>query len=163
MGLKALLERLQAPAADTPDTPEKSAGYQRKPNAHAACTPDTPDTPQFDDSEVTAQSASDLDCWAWPYSDAMNTDEIDTFTARLTCFAGKGLSVVDAERLADKLVIRDRESDDRRLCLECTHMHRGGRCGNWQRAGVAITAWDPRLPAELVQRLQRCDGFTATL
>ena len=163
MGLKALLARLHAPTADTSDTSADSAGYQPKPSIHAGCTPDTPDTPQFDDSEVTAQSAPDLDRWAWPHSDAMNTGEIDTFTARLSRFTDKGLTLTDAEALADRLVIRDRDGDDRRLCLECLHLHRGGRCGNWQRAGVAITAWDPRLPAELVQRLQRCDGFTATL
>jgi hypothetical protein len=93
----------------------------------------------------------------------MNTGEIDTFTARLSRFTDKGLTLADAEALADKLLIRDRETDDRRLCLECLHLHRGGRCGNWQRAGVAMATTDARLPADLVRRLQRCDGFTATL
>lgn len=32
--------------SDTPDTSRKKQGYQRKPNAHAGCTPDTPDTCQ---------------------------------------------------------------------------------------------------------------------
>ncbi len=93
----------------------------------------------------------------------MNTGEIDTFTARLSRFTDKGLTLADAEALADRLVIRDRDGDDRRLCLECLHLQRGGRCGNWQRAGVAMAATDARLPADLVQRQQRCDGFTATL
>ena len=107
--------------------------------------------------------APDPDRWAWPHSDAMNTGEIDTFTARLSRFTDKGLTLADAEALADKLVIRDRDLDARRLCLECLHLHRGGRCGNWQRASVAMAAQDARLPADLVRRLQRCDGFTATL
>lgn len=111
------------------------------------------------ESAAANDPAPDPDRWAWPHSDAMNTGEIDTFTARLSRFTDKGLSLTDAEALADKLVIRDRESDDRRLCLECLHLHRGGRCGNWQRAGVAMAARDAWLPGELVQRLQRCDGF----
>ncbi len=93
----------------------------------------------------------------------MNTGEIDAFTARLSRFTDKGLTPTDAEALADRLTRRDREGDDRRLCLECLHLHRGGRCGNWQRAGVAMTARDARLPGELLQRLQRCDGFMAIL
>ncbi|HXE23004.1 MAG TPA: hypothetical protein VN617_11825 [Rhodoferax sp.] len=112
-------------------------------------------------AQAGERAGPDRDCW--PHSDAMNGAEIDAFTARLARFTDKGLGLADAERLADRLVIRDRESDDRRLCLECMHLHRGGRCGNWQRAGVAMTARDARLPGELVQRLQRCDGFMATL
>ena len=102
----------------------------------------------------------DADCW--PHSTAMTGAEIDTFTARLARFTDKGLLDLDAgERLADKLVIRGREQDDRRQCLECTHLHRGGgwRCGNWQRAGVALRARDAQLPADFVGQLQRCDGF----
>lgn len=91
----------------------------------------------------------------------MNTGEIDAFAARLSRFTDKGLTLADAEALADKLVIRDRESDDRRLCLECAYLQGSGRCGNWQRAGVAIAARDAQLSAELVQRLQRCHGFSA--
>lgn len=115
------------------------------------------------ESGAANDPAPDPDRWAWPHSDAMNTGEIDTFTARLSRFTDKGLTLTDAEALADRLVIRDRETDDRRLCLECLHLHRGGRCENWQRAGVAMTARDARLPGELVQRPQRCDGFTTTL
>ena len=114
-----------------------------------------------------AAAMPDPDRWAWPQSEAMNGREIDTFTARLARFTDKGVSHGDAERLTDKLVMRDREQDDRRLCLECTHLSGYGasswRCGNWQRAGVAIRARDVQLPADLVQQLQRCDGFTHVL
>lgn len=106
------------------------------------------------DAEVLADSC------CWPYSSAMNGKEIDTFTARLARFTDKGLSLIDAERLADKLVARDREGDDRRVCLECAHLHHGGRCGNWQAAGVAIRARDAQLPGDFTAMLQRCDGFT---
>ncbi|NWF45281.1 hypothetical protein F3K02_08450 [Hydrogenophaga sp. D2P1] len=101
--------------------------------------------------------AADTDRYCWPHSDAMNGQEIDTFTARLAQFTDKGLSLDDAERSADKLVIRDRESDDRRLCLECAHLQGRGRwrCGNW---GVADVARDGLAP-DLVKILQRCSGY----
>lgn len=107
--------------------------------------------------------APDPDRWAWPHSTAMNTAEIDTFTARLARFTDRGLILADAEALADKLVNRDREGDDRRLCLECASLHRGGRCGNWQAAGVAIRARDAQLPGDFTTMLQRCGGFGAQL
>jgi hypothetical protein len=94
----------------------------------------------------------------------MNPRERDTQTARLGRFTDKGVSHDDAEFLADKLLSRDRESDDRRLCLECTHLSGYGRtswrCSNWQRAGIAIRARDNQLAADLVLQLQRCDGLT---
>lgn len=97
------------------------------------------------------------DRWCWPNSTPLSTEEIDTFTARLALFTDKGASLEDAERLADKLVTRDREGDDRRLCLECAHLHGAGRwrCGNAHRAGIGTD----RPPADLVKLLQRCDGF----
>lgn len=109
----------------------------------------------------------DPDHCCWPHSTAMTGREIDTFTARLARFTDKGTSTDVGEALADKLVIRDRESDDRRLCLECLHLAGYGpgswRCGNWQAAGTAIKARDAGLPADLVWQLQRCDGFITQL
>jgi hypothetical protein len=111
--------------------------------------------------------APDTDRWYWPHSSAMNTVEIDIFMVRLRNFTDKGLPTNDAETLADKLVLRDRDQDGRRVCLECRHL--GGRvagswrCGNWQAAGIAILPRDTQLPADLVLQFQRCDGFrTAT-
>ena len=114
---------------------------------------------------VTSPAAlfNDPDRWAWPHSQAMTGREIDTFTARLARFTGKVLSVLDGKALADKLVTRDREADERRLCLECVHLagHAAGAwgCKNWQRAGVAVRARDAQLSAALVYQPQRCDGF----
>jgi hypothetical protein len=107
----------------------------------------------------------DPDRWCWPRSSAMNGAEIETFAARLHQFADKGLSRSDGEALTDKLVLRDRDQDDRRVCLECKHFtgHGAGswRCGNWQAAGIALRSRDAQLPADLVVQLQRCHGFTA--
>lgn len=95
----------------------------------------------------------------------MNGAEIDTFMVRLYQFTDRGLGRNDSEALADKLVLLDREQDDRRVCLECKHFAGYGtgswRCGNWQAAGVAIRSRDAQLPADLVMQLQRCDGFAA--
>ena len=58
MGLKSLMARLQSwvpDAADTPDTPEINAGYQRKAPIHAGCTPDTSDTPRFGNTWTNSQ------------------------------------------------------------------------------------------------------------
>lgn len=101
--------------------------------------------------------AANPDRCCWPHSDAMNGQEIDILKVRLAKFTDKGLSLDEAERLADKLVIRDRELDDRRLCLECVHLQGHGRwrCGNWLAAGVPQNGMAP----DLVARLQRCSGY----
>ena len=108
-------------------------------------------------NDTATTPSADPDRCCWPHSEAMNGREIDTFAARLERFTVKGVSLDDAERLADKLVIRDREGDNRRLCLECAHLHGAGRwrCGNWQRADVARDG----LACDLVLTLQRCNGF----
>ncbi len=58
--------------------------------------------------------------------------------------------------MADRLVIRDREQDDRRTCLECA-TYRPGRCGNHRRALLN----SPDLARDLAALLQHCPGFEA--
>jgi len=100
---------------------------------------------------------ADRSCW--PHSSAMNSHEIDTFTARLERFTDKGMAYDQAEALTDKLVLRDRERDCRRLCLECRHLQGVGRwrCGNWQQSDMAREG----LARDLALLLQRCKGFVA--
>lgn len=140
------------PATDIPDIPPSVATVATVAVANA------PDN-------AASDPAPDMDRWAWPHSAAMTGAEIDTFTARLARFTDKGLDLEAGERLADKLVMRDRAQDDRRHCLECTHLQhgRGWRCGNWRRAGVALRALDAQLPADFVNQLQRCDGFAEVI
>ena len=118
------------------------------------------------DSPAANDLAPDPDRWAWPHSHAMTGAEIDSFTARLHHFSWRGLPEPEAEKLADKLMTRDRESDDRRLCLECAHLAGyavgSWACKNWQRAGIACTARDAQLSPTLVRLLQRCNGFKGT-
>ena len=100
--------------------------------------------------------AIDPDRWAWPHSSTMNGQELDTLMARQDLFRQRGASAQDAERLADRLVNRDRISDDRRLCLECRNLRGTGsyRCGNARAADVHAD-----LARDLVLTLQRCHGY----
>ena len=92
----------------------------------------------------TAAVKLDLDRWCWPYSSAMTGREIDTFAERSSLFNRRGLPALDAERLADKLVNRDRDGDDRHLCVECRHCRPDLRCVN---------------KLAVLHVLQRCDHF----
>ncbi len=80
--------------------------------------------------------------------------EIAAFTARRKRFALLGRA--DADDLAERLTLRDRDGDDRRLCLECTWLGDTGRC--LAAATGRIPGADRRLkPAQTV--LQRCEAF----
>ena len=113
----------------------------------------------FEKHDSSLAATVDSDGWCWPRSTAMTGAEIDNFKARLSKFGDKGLTATDGEALADKLVLRDREADDRRACLECRNLSGYGsasrRCSNWKAAGVGASG----LPLDLVLMLQRCDGF----
>lgn len=102
----------------------------------------------------TAGQALDPDADCWPHGSAMNTAEIEAFGVRVHLFRGRGVSADMAETLADKLVQRDRELDDRRLCVECTRFTAGRRCDAWKRAGIG----GPSVGA-IWLKLQRCPGF----
>lgn len=101
-------------------------------------------------------SPVDLDRQCWPHTTAMNSAEIDSLTARFHLLTWRGLAETETERLADALVIRDRDGDDRRLCLECRHLRGVGpsRCGNARAADVHAD-----LARDLVLTLQRCRGY----
>ena len=114
----------------------------------------------------TAAAMPDPDRWCWPHSSAMTGREIDTMVERTSLFNRRGLVALEAELLADKLVNRDREADDRRLCLECVHLAGNVTgawgCRNWQQAEVATQARDAQLSPTLVRLLQRCNGVKGT-
>ena len=106
----------------------------------------------------TVPVSADADRWCWPHSSAMNTAEINRFTGRVALFVAKGMTSTDADALADKLVTRDRDGDDRRVCLECANLSgwNGRRqCRGLHHAGMG----GPLVSAGQVATLQRCDGF----
>jgi len=90
------------------------------------------------------------DCHAGGWDDA----EIDAFTAREARFTRMGRA--EAEDLAERLTLRDRQHDDRRLCLECAALADNGRC--LAAAHGRLAGADRRLePVPTI--LQRCPGF----
>ena len=109
-------------------------------------------------SDTVPATAPDLDRWCWPHSNAMTGKEIDRFSGRLALFTAKGLTANDAEVLADKLLIRDRDGDDRRVCLECSFL--SGWAGRRQCRGLQYAGMGgPQASAGQVAMLQRCNGF----
>ena len=151
------------PAPDLKKPEFSSMHVTREPTFSAATAATSQATSQaLTEADSASVQTTDPDHGCWPDSPAMNAREIDTFTRRLERFTRKGLRLVDAEALADTLVQRDRETDDRRLCLECCHLQGGigrWRCGNGLVAGVTLRATDAQLPGELTRQLQRCAGF----
>lgn len=169
----AISQKGQGGTAKTDETDaSRLMAVSAVPNAAASAMPEgfssvlaVPSPAIFEKHDSSLVLIEDPDRWCWPQSSAMNGAEIGTFAARLARFTGKGVSLDDGEALADKLVTRDREADDRRTCLECSHLagYSGTwACRGWQRAGVAIKARDAGLAGDFVQLLQRCDGFNPT-
>ncbi len=93
------------------------------------------------------------ECHACGWDDA----EIGRFLARARRFSLSGR--LDAEHLAERLTLRDRQSDDRRMCVECSELEPSGRCAAARRG--AIAGADRRMEP-VANMLMRCAGFTAT-
>lgn len=62
--------------------------------------------------------------WRAPWSQK----EMDRFVFREALFRKRGESPSEAEKLAERLVQRDRELDERRLCIECANVRQPYRC-----------------------------------
>lgn len=108
-------------------------------------------------SKAANDPALDPDRWCWPHSAAMTGAEIDCMVSRVERFVARGVDLIEATALADKLVLRDRDGDDRRLCLECDHLRPGERCGVRTVADVSGGRLIDALP-----NLQRCNQFKKT-
>ncbi len=98
------------------------------------------------------------DAYCWPNSSVMNDRELEATEARLKLFARRGLTDTQVDTLVDLLATRDREQDDRRTCLECSHCTGSAplawRCGNHRAAGAGR-----ELGSDIAVMLQRCVGF----
>ena len=91
-------------------------------------------------------------CHAGAWGDA----EISAFSARVLLFIRRGVDADAADNLAERLTLRDREGDARRVCFECSNYLRG-RCLKPKAAGVGAEL------GQLAHTLQRCVAFnTAT-
>ncbi len=79
-------------------------------------------------------SDATADEFCCPHSSAMNTAEINRMALRIGMFQWRGLELLQAEALADRCMLRDREIDDRRACVECKHLQASGTCAAKQAA-----------------------------
>ena len=85
----------------------------------------------------------------------MSEAEEERFMARVSHMANRiGMHPQRAEVLAYMLLVRDREGDDRRLCIECQHCAIGLHCTQWRQIGMS----GPAL-GDMATMLQRCQGF----
>jgi len=94
-------------------TPHKPAPTHQPPTSSAkAHTPPQPTQPHD-----------------WPHGEAWNAQEMHTFMDRVGRLCKQGLRPRQAEQVAERLLNRDRDLDDRRMCLECAHLNARGYCG----------------------------------
>lgn len=157
-------QRVNQPAQATPSPaplppPVTSAATVTVTSAenHAASTPPAPAP------ALPPPPAADPDRACWPHSAAMNAAEIERMVHRLALFDGRGMTVPEAERLADKLVTRDREEGDRTSCAEC-HRLDGWSPKTWRccgPSGQGNTLAGAMLSVLWLSELHRCPGFTA--
>lgn len=83
--------------------------------------------------------------------------QIKRFTFRYQLFMRRGVSADVAERLGDRLATRDHERDDRRVCLECSNLQRGGKCFAVQQGHMKDVS--PK-HEPVTNILQHCDHFS---
>lgn len=87
---------------------------------------------------------------------AKDDAEANVYLARKERFTRIGRAA-DAEYLAQRLTLRDRQYDDRRMCVECRALAEDGRC--LTAASGSLSGASREL--EPVQTtLQRCEGFS---
>ena len=99
---------------------------------------------------MTAEQADDCHAGAW------DDNELTAFTTRVLLLQRRGIEADDADNLAERLTLRDRDGDDRRMCVECSHLGDGGRC--LAAAAGRVHGADRRLePVPTI--LQRCEAF----
>lgn len=91
--------------------------------------------------------------------DGVTTDEAEARDRRIVTFARFGIEREQASELAQRLLVRDRECDDRRMCVECARLKMipagRGRVTPFCRHHSQIVQYGYHGPAVLF----RCDGF----
>ena len=105
-------------------------------------------TPMLASKPAEKPDALDLAAAAWTDSD------IARFADRRARLLRWGWPAPEAEKLAERLVIRDRERDDRVSCTDCRH-YRPSRCGNHR----AALLHSHEVGRDLAAMVQRCPGF----
>jgi len=112
------------------------------------------------------KNSTEYDSYCWPNTNAFNSGEV-TLTLERLRFLGSRLSEDDAERMADRLIARDREMLDMTYCFECHHLEGYGsgpwRCTNAVNAEVNCSKKVNSVPRDWPFTLMRCFGFSGLL
>jgi hypothetical protein len=99
---------------------------------------------------LTAEQADE--CHTPHWTDA----EMHTFTQRRDRLLRWDYGESEADNLAERMTLRDRQGDDRRMCLECSNLGDSGRC--IAASTGRLVGADRRLePTRNI--LQRCEAF----
>jgi len=139
-----------SPDSPTPEGEQHSPIRQGDVRSRPASTKEAPAARRSGNPLMSAAQTDD--CHAGGWDDA----EIAAFIARRDRLMRWGYAEPQAEALAERLTLRDREGDDRRMCTECAHLGNGGRC--LVASAGRLAGADRRL--EPVQTsLQRCEAF----
>lgn len=86
----------------------------------------------------------------------MTQAEAAAFAERVRRFTERGLMLTEVDSLATRLLQRDRDCDDRRMCLECSYLGTKGRC---IAAATGRLIGASRALEPVPDLLQRCEGF----
>lgn len=93
---------------------------------------------------------------------AMNDREVGRMTFRLSLFQRRGVPEHEAEQLVDRLLERDRDRDDRRMCVECAHLQPRANRDGTDGCFAAEQGWlgnVGRYFSPIRTLLQRCPCF----
>lgn len=117
----------------------------------SAAVPAAPKPKAKPSAAMTASASKTANKPLWIVASASDHTEQEAATLidRVRSFQDKGIAGSDALTLAHRLVVRDRQLDDRRSCAECTSFYAGG-CQQ-QRTPIGVTT---------IYTLHRCAGFT---
>ena len=112
------------------------------------------------------KKTTEYDSYCWPNSSAFNSGEVRLTLERLR-FLRSRLSEDDAERMADRLILRDRKGLDTTYCFECNHLEGHGsgpwRCNNAIKAEVNFSKKISLVPRDWPWMMMRCFGFKSVL
>ena len=82
------------------------------------------------------------------YMTGWDESQIRRAMFRMALLVRRGLTAHLSEWWADRLTVRDKERDDRRICLECSSLQRDGKCFQVQQGVMRqISRHFQRLPA----------------
>lgn len=94
---------------------------------------------------------------------ALTEREVSRHHFRTALFQRRGVPADQAEALADRLITRDRDRDDRRMCVECQHIQPRAQRDGTDGCFAAEQGWLGNVGrnfSPLRTLFQRCERFT---